>query len=187
MNIDDRIKALQDEIAAKYSEIRALRLEDEPVQLQDYKFVDLNGNTKFLSELFKDKDELMLIQNMGKKCPYCTLWADGFNGVYKHLEDRLPFAVISPDDWQTAKAFSESRNWSFQLLSAGDSNFKKDTHFLSAEHGTMPGVVVLKKHGDTIVMVARDYFGPGDPYCGVWHLYNLIPEGANNWAPKYVY
>ncbi len=187
MNNDDQIKALQEEIAAKYTEIRDLRRANEPIKLKDYRFKDLNGNTKLLSELFQGKDELMLIQNMGKKCPYCTLWADGFNGVYHHLENRMPFAVVSPDDWETAKAFSESRSWKFKLLSSNGTDFKSDTHFANAQHGTMPGVIVLKKKGDEIFMVSRDYFGPGDPYCGVWHLYNLIPEGANNWAPKFAY
>lgn len=187
MNNSDQIKALQEEIAAKYNEIKALRAASDPVKLKDYTFLNLQGNPTKLSSLFNGKDELMIIQNMGKKCPYCTLWADGFNGVYHHLENRIPFAVVSPDSWEQARDFALDRNWRFNLLSAGDTDFKKDTEYLSEAHGTMPGVVILKKRGDEIFMVSRDYFGPGDPYCGVWHLYDLIPEGANSWAPKFAY
>jgi len=187
MNNDDRIKALQEEIAAKHQQIRDLRLKSETKKLTDFTFTDLQGNSKLLSELFQGGEELMLIQNMGKKCAYCTLWADGFNGVYQHLENRMPFAIISADDWETARDFSISRNWQFKMLSAANTSFKKDTHFSSEQHGSMPGAIVLKKKEDGIYMVSRDYFGPGDPYCGVWHLFNLIPEGANKWAPKISY
>jgi hypothetical protein len=32
--------------------------------------------------------------------------------------------------------------------------------------------------------VADTSSSPGDDACNVWHLYDLIPEGASGWQPK---
>ena len=45
----------------------------------------LAGETTLL-DLFGDRDTLLAIHNMGQGCRYCTLWADGFNGLLPHLE-----------------------------------------------------------------------------------------------------
>jgi len=29
--------------------------------------------------------------------------------------------------------------------------------------------------------------GPGDDFCSVWHLFNLLPEGPDGWEPQYKY
>ena len=42
------------------------------------------------------KRDLIVIHNMGASCPYCTLWADGFNGIYDHLADRAAFVALQP-------------------------------------------------------------------------------------------
>jgi hypothetical protein len=30
-------------------------------------------------------------------------------------------------------------------------------------------------------------FSPGDDFCNVWHLFDLIAEGASGWLPKFGY
>src|SRR5215831_3379847 len=57
----------------------------EPEPVKDYTFRRAGGGSVRLSELFGDKTDLFVIHNMGQSCPYCTLWADGFNGAYAHL------------------------------------------------------------------------------------------------------
>ena len=51
----------------------------------------------------------------------------------------------------------------------------------------MPGVSVFKRQGKAIVRVADTGFSPGDDFCAVWHLFDLLPEGAGNWRPQYQY
>ena len=46
---------------------------------------------------------------------------------------------------------------------------------------------VFKRAGDKIVRVADTSFSPGDDFCNVWHLFDLIPEGAGGWQPKFGY
>ncbi len=30
-------------------------------------------------------------------------------------------------------------------------------------------------------------FGPMDRFCGVWHMFALLADGAGDWGPKYRY
>jgi len=48
-------------------------------------------------------------------------------------------------------------------------------------------VSVFKKQGGKIVRVADTSFGPGDDFCSIWHFFDLLPEGAADWQPKYKY
>jgi hypothetical protein len=42
--------------------------------------------------------------------------------------------------------------------------------------------------GGTITRVARSrQLGPGDPFCPVWPLLDLLKDGPNGWEPKYHY
>src|SRR4051812_40588375 len=92
------IEALENEIAEKMKELAALRRAETPKPISDYELIAWDGKRVKLSELFGGKDELILVHNMGKGCSYCTLWADSFIGITKHLEDRAAFVLTSPDD-----------------------------------------------------------------------------------------
>jgi predicted dithiol-disulfide oxidoreductase (DUF899 family) len=35
--------------------------------------------------------------------------------------------------------------------------------------------------------VADTAFHPSDDFCTVWRLFDLLPEGAADWRPKFVY
>jgi predicted dithiol-disulfide oxidoreductase (DUF899 family) len=125
---------------------------------------------------------------MGRQCPYCTLWADGFNGLVDHLEDRTSFVVVSPDSPEIQKQFAKRRGWKFRMLSGHGSSFIKDMGFESPKRGFMPGVSVFRKDKDgRIFRVAVDQFGPGDDYCTIWHFFDLLPSGSKGWEPKFRY
>ena len=128
---------------------------------------------------------------MGKSCPYCTLWADGFNGVAGHLEDRAGFVVVSPDAPEDQQAFAKSRGWTFRMLSAKESSFTDDMGYMAEYEGKpwpQPGYSTFRKNEDGQVQrVAHAPFGPGDPYCGVWHLFELLDGGTGEWQPKFEY
>ena len=165
------------------------QLPAEPVA--DYDLAGPDGNTK-LSAMFGDKTDLILIHNMGAGCPYCTMWADGFNGVLHHLESRAAFVVVSPDAPEVQQRMAAKRGWRFRMCSAKGTTFIEDMGFGSEEEHydshAMPGVSALHKNPDgSIVRVARDFFGPGDLYCGVWHLFDLLRDGPGDWEPQFDY
>ena len=67
------------------------------------------GETVSLLELFRDKDDLLVIHNMGRSCVYCTMWADGLVSSLPHIEDRTAVVVVSPDPADMQREFAESR------------------------------------------------------------------------------
>lgn len=186
--VEDQIRELYDEIANSRKKILDLRKALPEEIIQDYELKGADGKQFRLSELFEDNDELLVIHNMGKACVFCTMWADGINGIKGHLEDRMPFIVVSPDDPTTQKQFAESRNWEFNMASAHESSFIKDLGFQTDTGHYHPGASALMKKDDgTIVRVGKDFFGPGDFYNAAWHFYDLFPKGSDNWNPKYQY
>lgn len=187
-DVERDIKALEEEalkIKQKLVELRKTRSGEE---IEDYVLTRADGSKVRISELFGDSDDLILVHNMGKKCVYCTLWADGFNGVYQHLENRAGFALVSADKHDVMKEFSEGRGWKFTCVSGADSDFTAKMGYQSDKGEPWPGVSTFKKDASgKITRVAHSWFGPGDDFCGTWHLFDLLADGANKWAPKYSY
>lgn len=181
-----RLAAYRREIAALREQMRALQASVEPEEVADYEFAGVQGPVR-LSALFGDKDALFVIHNMGTTCSSCTMWADGFNGVLAHLEDRAAFVVTSPDDPATQAAFAASRGWRFRMVSHRGTDFAEKMGYRSKDGGGLPGVSVFRKDGGRILRVSDAAFDEGDDFCAVWRLFDLIPEGAAGWRPRFAY
>jgi predicted dithiol-disulfide oxidoreductase (DUF899 family) len=148
----------------------------EPQEVDDYEFATIDGPVR-LSELFGDRDDLILIHNMGSSCSYCTLWADGYNGIHRHVVARAAFAVSSPDRPDVQMKIAQSRGWQFPMVSHAGSTFAADMGYVSARGGWTPGVSVFKRAGGSIARVSDTGFSPGDDYCTLWHFFDLLPGG----------
>lgn len=182
------LKAAEEQFQAAREKLLAVRRGQPPLKIKDYVLTTTHGKPVMLSDLFAGKDELMVIHNMGRGCAYCTLWADGFNGVWQHLANRVPFAVVTPDSAEKVKEFSMGRGWTFPIYSSHGTSFFPDLGFANEKGSPYPGVSTFKRNSDgSIVRTCFDYFGPGDQYCSVWHLMDLLPKGINEWEPKYKY
>ena len=46
---------------------------------------------------------------------------------------------------------------------------------------------MFRKEGDKILRVSDTDLGPGDDFCAVWHLFDMLPEGADGWRPRFAY
>lgn len=187
-DLKQQIENLQKEILDKKKRLIELKHNLPPEKVENHSFRAWDGTEPDLADLFGDHDELILIHNMGKRCPYCTLWADGFNSLRHHLENRAAFVVASPDDTDTQKEFAAGRDWKFKMVSYGDNSFVKDLGFLHDKDDYWPGVSAFKKDDDgKIYRTAWSYFGPGDDFCSVWHLFDLLEKGPDGWEPQYSY
>lgn len=183
------IKNRREEMMALRGNIRELQASIEPEQVSDYIFSTSDGDIS-LSALFGEKDTLFVIHNMGKGCVHCTQWADGFNGVLAHLEDRAAFVVASPDSPAVQKTFAQSRGWKFKMVSHSGTSFNADMGYMGEYQGKpslYPGVSVFKRDGDELKRVSDTSFGPGDDFNPVLSLFELMPEGTGEWEPKYAY
>lgn len=188
MASDHEIQELQQQIEALKQRLSELRRQRPPEPIDDYQLLAQDGSIINLSELFGDKRDLLVIHNMGKGCNYCTLWADGFNGLVPHLESRASLVVISPDPPEIQRAFAASRGWTFTMASAAESSFISDLGYYTEKEGYWPGVSALYRQDDgSIVRTGKDFFGPGDDYSPPWRLFDLLAGGAGNWEPKLRY
>jgi predicted dithiol-disulfide oxidoreductase (DUF899 family) len=174
------------EIAALRQKIRAARAGVGAEPVRDYVFATPGGSVR-LTELFGGRSDLVLIHNMGSGCPYCTLWADGFNGVYGHLENRAAFVVSSPDPPETQQRFAQGRGWRFPMVSHCDTSFAADMGYRAADGDYLPGVSIFQRDGDRVLRVSDAGFSPGDDFCALWHIFAMLPDGAGTWRPKFQY
>jgi predicted dithiol-disulfide oxidoreductase (DUF899 family) len=182
----EKLTSYRRQIAELREHMRQTQAAAEPEAVGDYNFSTAEGTVRLI-ELFGNKNDLIVIHNMGGSCVYCTLWADGFNGVYDHLANRAGFVVSSPDRPEAQKKFAESRGWRFPMVSHADTSFAADMGYRSAGGGWMPGITAFRRDGDRVLRVSDTGLGPGDDFCAVWHVFDLLADGASGWTPKYRY
>jgi predicted dithiol-disulfide oxidoreductase (DUF899 family) len=181
----EKLAHYRQQIADLRGKMRKLQQSVEPEEVSDYEFSTGEGKVH-LSELFGDNEYLFVIHNMGAGCRYCTLWADGFNGILPHIENRAAFVVASPDEPAAQQKFSTARGWHFRMVSYGDTGFARDMGY-RGDDGWLPGVSVFRKRGQRICRVSDTRFGPGDDFCAIWHFFEMLPEGPSDWQPQYKY
>ena len=182
----EKMSAYRRQITDIRQKMRAAQAEIEPQEVADYEFKTPEGTVR-LSELFGDRDDLMVVHNMGTSCPACTLWADGYNGVHHHVITRTAFAVSSPDIPAVQQKFAAGRGWKFRMVSHVGTTFAGDMGYRSERGGWRPGVSVFQRAGKRILRVSDVAWSPGDDFCTVWHFFDLLPEGAAGWSPKFTY
>lgn len=185
-----KINALERKIVSLRAQANALRKRNYKREVPDYALKNWNGGVTRLSKLFGFKNDLILVHNMGKRCPSCTMWADGFNGLLNHLQDRAAFVVVSPELPAVQKKFAEGRGWKFKMLSGHGGTFIRDMGFWQdrgPRSGPQPGVSTFVKEKGKIYRVSRADFGPGDDFCVTWTLFDLLKDGAHGWSAKFAY
>lgn len=186
--MNTQIEALEQQIQELKKKLTEARRQVPPQAVRNFELKTADGSKVRLSDLFGDKPDLIVVHNMGRGCPYCTLWADGLNGVEKHLNDRAAFVLASPDEPAVMKKFAASRGWSFPMASFAGTTFAKDLDFEYEPGKPGPGVSTFRKRQDGgIERVGKANFGPGDDFCAVWHLFDLLADGPKGWEPKYEY
>lgn len=182
----EQMRAHRRKIADVRQEMRKTQADVEPEEVADYEFRTPDGSVT-LSALFGNQSDLMVVHNMGKSCPACTLWADGYNGVHHHVVTRTAFAVSSPDAPDVQQQFAASRGWKFPMVSHRDTTFAADMGYRTESGKWRPGVSVFKLSGKKILRVSDAVWSPGDDFCTVWHFFDMLADGAAGWTPKFSY
>lgn len=186
--MNEEVRRIEAEVAALRKQLVEARKRAGAMPVQDYLLRDVDGSQVRLSNLFGDKQDLIVVHNMGRKCPYCTLWADGFAGFARHIGSRAGFALCSADQPEVAREFAASRNWPFRVVSGHGSTFAHDLGFEPRPGEVWPGVSTFRRSGDgSIMRIGAANFGPGDEFCSIWHVFDLLRDGAAGWEPKYSY
>jgi len=176
---------LEMEIMEKAQELAALRQAEEGAEVEDYSFATHHGEIR-LSDLFAGRKRLLMIHNMGQGCRYCTLWADGINGILDHLEDAMVVALVSKDPPDLQRRMALDRGWKFRLASHAGGDYMGEQCAMG-EHANMPGAAVYQLEDGKIMRRGRTAFGPGDLYSPMWHFLSLAGIGMSDWTPQFHY
>ena len=181
----ERILELQKQIFTLVAELENLQRNHSGDEVPNYEFTTEHGNLRLL-DLFAGRDRLLLIHNMGQGCRYCTLWADGFNGVLPHLESAMSVALVSKDPPELQRRMANSRGWRFRLASHGGGAYIREQTVMEGSDN-YPGAVTYQREGDRIIRLNSSIFGPGDLYCPTWNLLAMAGMGPDSWTPQYSY
>lgn len=186
--MNSELEEIEREIFRLKAKRRELRRQEPRRTVEDYVLLGPEGVPTPLSALFGEQSDLLVIHNMGKECVYCTLWADGLNGLLPHLESRTAVVLVSPNDPQTQADFAASRGWKIRMVSSQGSRFSRDMGFTSEAGNLHPGASAFHKDASgKIERTGSTWFGPGDDYCPPWPLFEMLADGINNWEPDYTY
>ena len=96
MKLSDQKEAVEKryiDLEAQFQKLAKERRDEPPVIVDDFALEQVAGPIR-LSDCFEGKRDLIVIHNMGIHCNYCTVWADGVNGIQDHLRDRA--GLIGP-------------------------------------------------------------------------------------------
>src|SRR5437879_10105109 len=101
-----------------------------------YVFEGPNGQ-ETLAELFDGRSQLIVYHFMfppewEEGCPHCSRWADNFNGIIVHLNQRdVSMVAVSRAAYAKLAAYKKRMGWSFKWVSSSgtDFNFDYDVSF----------------------------------------------------------
>ena len=182
---NDEIQKLESKIYDLVQRLGALRKDARPTPVVNYQLQDLSGPVDLLT-LFGDKKILFVIHNMGQGCRYCTLWADGLNGLLPHLESEFAVVLLSKDSPEAQRKMALSRQWRFRMVSHGGGEYIQEQTVMPGQDN-MPGIVCYQREADIIFRKNASIFGPGDMYCPQWHILSLAGFSADDWTAQYSY
>ena len=100
---------------------------------KDYVFDGPNGK-ETLASLFDKRSQLVIYHFMFSPewdagCPHCSHWADNFNGVIVHLNQRdVTMVAVSRAPYSKLAAYHKRMGWSFKWFSSFESDFNFDYH-----------------------------------------------------------
>lgn len=167
---------------------------------EDYALTALDGNIVKLTELFGDKDELLLYHYMWKPdddrpCNMCTLWIDGFNGVAAHVADRAAFAVVAKAHIDKLRPWAQGRGWQrIRLASSYGTTFNTDFAAEDSDGDQVPCISVFRKTPEGVLHyyqkgaeLAEGHNRGIDLLSPVWNLFDLLPSGRGDWEPRFEY
>jgi predicted dithiol-disulfide oxidoreductase (DUF899 family) len=116
---------LRDQLSRERRELPWVRVD------QEYVFEGANGK-QTLAELFAARQQLIVYHLMfdpswEEACSRCSFWADNFNGILVHLNQRdVSMAAISRAPFAKLAAFQKRMEWSFNWVSSSGSDFNRD-------------------------------------------------------------
>jgi predicted dithiol-disulfide oxidoreductase (DUF899 family) len=162
------------------------------------------GGKQTLGQLFNDHSQLVVYHFMfgpdwEAGCKSCSFWADNFNGIVPHLNQRdVTFVAISRAPLPKLQAFAARLGWSFKWLSSSGSDFNYDYNVSFTPEALaggsaiynyaankmnmpeLPGISVFYKDADGKVFHTYSCYARGlDMLNTAYHYLDLVPKGRD--------
>lgn len=157
-----------------------------------------------LPEVFDGRSQLIVYHFMfgpdwDTGCPHCSRWADNFNGIIVHLNQRdVTMIAVSRAPFEKLAAYRKRMGWSFKWLSSFGSDFNFDYHvsfkpeeaaakkalynFTMQDPGVTEreGVSVFCKDPDGRLFHTYSTYARGIDMLNVdYHYLDLVPNGRD--------
>jgi len=157
-----------------------------------------------LADLFAGRSQLIVYHFMfapGAEtgCKSCSFFADSYNGVIPHLQQRdVSFAAVSRAPWPKLQAFAQRLGWTFKWVSSGNNDFNYDyqvsfrpedvargaaAYNYADYRGAMPDLpgfsVFFKDAAGDIFHTYSTYARGLDPVNAAYQLLDLVPKGRD--------
>jgi predicted dithiol-disulfide oxidoreductase (DUF899 family) len=188
---------LGDELSQRRRELPWVKV-DKP-----YSFEGPQGKEP-LSDLFEGRSQLVVYHFMfgpdwAAGCPHCSFWADNFNDVIVHLNQRdVTMIAVSRAPYEKLAQYEKRMGWNFKWVSSGGSDFNFDfnvsfkpeqraekTAFYNFRSGD-PGVderegvsVFYKDPSGTVFHTYSTYARGIDVLNTAYHYMDLVPKGRD--------
>ena len=145
-----------------------------------------------LADLFAGRSQLVVYHFMFHPdweagCPSCSLFADSFNGIVVHLEQRdVTFVAVSLALFGKLDAYRTRMGWSFKWVSSAGSDFNRDyqVSFTPQEVAKGEGYynyVTQRLFGTEMPGASVFYKDPA----GVFHTYSTYGRGLDAFMVNY--
>jgi predicted dithiol-disulfide oxidoreductase (DUF899 family) len=167
-------------------------------------FFDGPRGQETLADLFELRHQLVVYHFMfapedDAGCPHCSFWADHYDGMIAHLNQRdVTFVVISRAPLAKIEAFKKRMGWKFKWISSNRTDFNLDyqASFPAADlqSGTVfynyakspavapdrEGISVFLKEDDGTVFHTYSCYARGiDMVNGTYQFLDLVPKGRD--------
>jgi predicted dithiol-disulfide oxidoreductase (DUF899 family) len=169
---------------------------------RNYLFDGPNGKES-LSDLFEARSQLIVYHFMfapdwSAGCAHCSFWADNFNGIVAHLNQRdVTMVAISRAPFSKLSAYRKRLGWTFKWVSSGETPFNYDYHvsftpeqlnrkqafysYLQQDprNSDHAGISVFLNDGSRIFHTYSTYARGLDIVNTAYHYLDLVPKGRD--------
>jgi predicted dithiol-disulfide oxidoreductase (DUF899 family) len=205
-----RLLAKEKELTRRRDELSRLRRQLPWVRVEkEYVFEGPNGK-ETLAQLFDGRSQLIVYHFMfgpdwETGCKSCSFWADNFDRIIVHLNQRdVSFVAISRAPLAKLRPFVRRMGWGFKWLSSFDSDFNYDygvsfrpedlargevTYNFARQETSMselPGISVFYRDAAGQVFHTYSCYARGlDMLNGAYHYLDLVPKGRDEAGLEY--
>ena len=161
---------------------------------KEYVFEGPHGK-QTLPDLFDGRSQLIVYHFMfgpgwEAGCPHCSFWADNFNDIILHLNQRdVTMIAVSRAPYSQLAAYKKRMGWSFTWVSSSETDFNFDYHVSFTPEEMAKNAVfynyTIQEPGDSEREGVSVFYK--DPTGRVLHTYSAYARGIDMLNTAYHY